>query len=463
MPRVEATDLPGLFLVHLDVHEDARGWFKENWQRERMTALGLPDLRPVQHNVSFNARAGVTRGLHAEPWDKLVSVATGRAFGAWVDLREGPGFGRVLTREIGPDTAVLVPRGVANGFQVLEDATAYSYLVTDHWRPGAGYPEVALHDPALGIAWPIPLDDPRVERSAKDLANPLLADVRPMGPAPVLVIGTGQVGSALAAALPHAEVVGRDTVDLADPDSVRALDLRGYAAVVNAAAMTRVDDAETPAGRTEAWAVNATGPALLAARALEHGCALVHFSSDYVYDGTRPEHVETDPLAPLGVYGQSKAAGDLAVLAHPRGYVLRTSWVIGGGGDFVATMRRLARDGVSPSVVDDQVGRLTFASELARATAHLLSSGAAPGVYHVTGGGAPRSWAGWAREVFALSGRSPDDVTPVDTATYSAGRVLAPRPASSVLSTARLEATGFVPRDAAEQLAEHLAALDDAP
>lgn len=463
MPHIATTPIPGLLVVSLDVHEDSRGWFKENWQREKLTALGLPDLRPVQHNISFNARAGVTRGLHAEPWDKLVSVATGRVFGAWVDLREGPGLGRVHTQEIGPDTAVLVPRGVANGFQVLADATAYSYLVTEHWRPDAGYTEVDLADPALAIPWPIPLTDPRVECSAKDRANPRLADVRPMGPAPVLVIGRGQVGTALAEALPHAVVVGRETVDLADPDSVRSLDLRGYAAVVNAAAMTRVDAAETPEGRREAWAVNATGPALLAARAEEHHLPLVHFSSDYVYDGTRAEHVETDPLAPLGVYGQTKAAGDLAVLAAPRGYVVRTSWVVGEGANFVATMRRLAREGVCPSVVDDQVGRLTFASDLARATVHLLDSGATPGVYHVTGGGEPRSWAGWAREVFAASGRSPDDVTPVDTTTYAAGRPLAPRPASSVLSTARIEATGFVPRDAAEQLAEHLAAQEARP
>ena len=85
---VRPTDIPGLLVVDLQVHGDPRGWFKENWQRAKMTALGLPDFGPVQHSVAWNATAGVTRGIHAEPWDKLVSVAHGRVFGAWVDLRE---------------------------------------------------------------------------------------------------------------------------------------------------------------------------------------------------------------------------------------------------------------------------------------------------------------------------------------------------------------------------------------
>ncbi|HAD75531.1 MAG TPA: dTDP-4-dehydrorhamnose reductase, partial [Gemmatimonadetes bacterium] len=84
------TPIPGLVVFDLPVHGDSRGWFKENWQREKMTEAGLPDFGPVQNNISFNDKVGTTRGIHAEPWDKFVSVATGRIFGAWVDLREGP-------------------------------------------------------------------------------------------------------------------------------------------------------------------------------------------------------------------------------------------------------------------------------------------------------------------------------------------------------------------------------------
>ena len=102
--------------------------------------------------MSFNTRAGATRGIHAEPWDKLVSVATGRIFGAWVDLRPGEHFGRVFTVELGPETAVFVPRGVGNAFQTLEDETAYSYLVNDHWSPAAkdSYTFLNLADETAG-------------------------------------------------------------------------------------------------------------------------------------------------------------------------------------------------------------------------------------------------------------------------------------------------------------------------
>ena len=86
---VTETGIGGLKVVDLAVHGDSRGWFKENWQRAKMTALGIPDLRVVQNNVSYNEKRGVTRGIHAEPWDKFISVARGSVFGAWVDLREG--------------------------------------------------------------------------------------------------------------------------------------------------------------------------------------------------------------------------------------------------------------------------------------------------------------------------------------------------------------------------------------
>ena len=86
---IRTTAIPGLLIIDLDLRADNRGWFKENWQRRKMIDAGLPDFGPVQNNVSFNTTAGATRGIHAEPWDKLVSVATGEIFGAWVDLRPG--------------------------------------------------------------------------------------------------------------------------------------------------------------------------------------------------------------------------------------------------------------------------------------------------------------------------------------------------------------------------------------
>ena len=156
------------------------------------------------------------------------------------------------------------------------------------------------------------------------------------------------------------------------------------------------------------------------------------------------------------MYAQSKAAGDIAVATTPRHYIVRTSWVIGDGHNFVRTMQKLAGDGVSPTVVDDQVGRLTFTSDLSRATRHLVSTGAPYGIYNVQGAGRVTSWADLAREVFRLSGRDADDVTPVTTEEYVDGRAgISPRPANGVLDLTKIEATGFQPADHLEQLADY--------
>jgi dTDP-4-dehydrorhamnose 3,5-epimerase len=149
----------------------------------------------------------------------------------------------------------------------------------------------------------------------------------------------------------------------------------------------------------------------------------------------------------------------VALEAVPRHYLVRTSWVVGDGANFVRTMARLADEGATPSVVSDQIGRLTFSDELARATQHLLESKAPYGTYHVTNGGPPMSWADVAREVFAVRGRDPGDVHRITTEAYAVGREVAPRPASSVLSTRRIEATGFEPRDALEALRAYASSL----
>jgi dTDP-4-dehydrorhamnose 3,5-epimerase len=175
---VRETEIPGLFVIDLVLHDDARGWFKENYQKEKMEALGLPEFEPVQNNFSFNAEKGVTRGLHAEPWEKFISLANGRVFGAWVDLRRGDSFGKAFSMEIMPDKAVFVPRGVANGYQTLEDNITYTYLVNAHWSPEAQYAALSMFDPQLNIDWPIGLDQAIV--SDKDKTNPLLANVTPM-------------------------------------------------------------------------------------------------------------------------------------------------------------------------------------------------------------------------------------------------------------------------------------------
>lgn len=175
---ITESPIPGLFVVKLPVHGDNRGWFKENYQKEKMEALGLPSFEVVQNNFSYNVEKGVTRGLHAEPWEKFISLANGSVFGAWVDLRKGDSFGTTFTCEINPGTAIFVPRGVANGYQTLEENVTYTYLVNAHWSADAKYTFVNLFDEQVGIEWSIPKDQAII--SEKDAAHPALADVTPM-------------------------------------------------------------------------------------------------------------------------------------------------------------------------------------------------------------------------------------------------------------------------------------------
>ena len=177
--EVTKTAIEGLLEISIPVHGDERGWFKENWQVEKMRAAGLPELHFVQQNVAFNATAGVTRGIHAEPWDKYVSVACGRVYAAIVDLREGPNFGTVSGHELTPDKALLIPVGCGNSYQVLEPATAYIYLTTGLWSAGMTYPAVSPMDTELAIEWP--LSGAHNVLSAKDLAAPPLAEFTPLG------------------------------------------------------------------------------------------------------------------------------------------------------------------------------------------------------------------------------------------------------------------------------------------
>lgn len=456
---IRETSIPGLLLLDLPVHGDNRGWFKENWQREKMVAAGLPDFGPVQNNISFNDKRGATRGIHAEPWDKFVSIATGRIFGAWVDLREGDTFGTVFTAELDPSTAIFVPRGVGNSYQTLEDHTAYAYLVNDHWSAEAQseYTFLNLADPTAGIPWPIPLEE--AERSEKDLAHPFLTDVTPMKPKRTLVLGAnGQLGRALQRVLPNAEFADRSRIDLFNEETLDRVRWADYDTVINAAAYTAVDAAETPEGRRDAWDANVTGVARLARRATEHGLTLVHVSSDYVFDGTKPAYAETDAPAPLGVYGQTKAAGDAVVSTVPRHYIVRTSWVIGDGNNFVRTMASLAERGVDPAVVNDQVGRLSFTDDIAAGIVHLLHARPAYGIYNLTNTGPAMSWADIAALVYAETGHDPARVSGTTTAEYFAGKEAAPRPLNSLLTLDKLEATGFTPRDAREALTAYLAA-----
>jgi dTDP-4-dehydrorhamnose 3,5-epimerase len=272
-----------------------------------------------------------------------------------------------------------------------------------------------------------------------------------------IVGANGQLGRALKAKYPNARTADVSELDITDKESVKNFNWSTVKIIFNAAAYTNVDGAETDEGKSIAWAVNAEGVANLAQAALDNDLALVHVSTEYVFDGTKNLHLEDEPASPLSEYGKSKAAGDAEAIKVPKHYLLRTSWVIGEGNNFVRTMLGLGKKGVEPKVVADQVGRLTFSGELVRAIDHLLTIQAPYGTYNISNSGEPASWADITRTVFKDAGF---DLTVTDTTTaeYFADKPeAAKRPLQSTLSLDKIEATGFHPIDWHEDLKQYIA------
>ncbi|MFF2556194.1 dTDP-4-dehydrorhamnose reductase [Nocardia sp. NPDC058058] len=271
----------------------------------------------------------------------------------------------------------------------------------------------------------------------------------------------GQLGRALLALAPAARGYGRAELDITDPDAVRAVVNPGDV-VLNCAAYTAVDQAESEVDA--AFAVNATGPAVLAGVCAAVGARLVTVSTDYVFpgDGEKP-YEPGDPTGPSTVYGRSKLAGEQAVLeTDPNACIVRTAWVYTGQGtDFVATMRRLEGERETVNVVADQLGSPTYAPDLAAGLLELAARSddpAIPRILHATNAG-QATWFELAQAVFAGIGADPGRVLPCGTADFPRP---APRPAYSVLSGKSWAAAGLTPlRDWRLALNDALSAISD--
>ena len=275
-----------------------------------------------------------------------------------------------------------------------------------------------------------------------------------------VVLGAGgQVGRALSALLPDATAFSRSDVDISDGQAVSAVDWSRYDTIVNAAAFTAVDAAESPDGRVAAWRANAAGVAHLACVANDHG----------LYAGPHLERVRLR-WAVVGAHHRGraplaaerlrsvKAAGDVAAGLVAQHYIIRTTWVTGEGKNFVRTMQGLAAKGISPSVVCDQIGQLTFVDDLAAAAVHLLTTGAPFGTYNLTNTGEPGSWADVARTVFELSEHSAASVTDTTTVEYFADKPnAAARPLNSVLDLGKAHSVGIQPAHWRDKLADYIA------
>ena len=274
----------------------------------------------------------------------------------------------------------------------------------------------------------------------------------------VIVGANGQLGRALRREFPDAVALDRSGLDVTDAAAVRNYRWGDVDLVLNAAAWTAVDAAEDPGNLEAVRAANVDAVGYLARAVRTSGATLVHLSSEYVFDGKHDGPMPEDwPANPLSVYGQSKADGDTQASHVTKHYLVRTTWVVGDGGNFVRTMAGLADRGISPTVVDDQIGRPTFTTDLAAGIAHLLGTRAPYGTYNLTNSGDPVSWADVAAAVFAARGRSADDVGRTSTEAYFADKPQAAvRPLNGVLDLSKIIATGFTPRDWRVALAEYL-------
>ncbi|MEX1078634.1 MAG: dTDP-4-dehydrorhamnose reductase [Homoserinimonas sp.] len=254
----------------------------------------------------------------------------------------------------------------------------------------------------------------------------------------------GMLGHDLRTALAGREVtaLSRTELDVTDLDAVRAA-AAGQDVIINAAAYTKVDDAEEH--EADAYAVNATGAANLSTAAAEHGARLVQLSTDYVFDGdaTTP-YPEDAPLNPKSAYGRTKAEGErLAQRLNPgRTHIIRTAWLYGRHGpNFATTMVRLAGERDEVSVVTDQIGQPTWTRDLAEQIVALLDADAPAGIYHGTNSG-EASWFDFAQAIFSQAGLNPNRVTRTDSSQFQRP---APRPSYSVLGHAAWQPVGLNP------------------
>jgi dTDP-4-dehydrorhamnose reductase len=273
----------------------------------------------------------------------------------------------------------------------------------------------------------------------------------------IFIVGAnGQLGTALRAKYPNAKYADVHELDITNKASVDSFDWDGVEVIINAAAYTNVDGAETSDGRVAAWRVNAEAVGNLVHPVWRQDMTIVHISTDFVFDGTQDNHTEDEPFSPLSVYGDSKAAGDLLVSQVDKRYILRTSWVIGEGKNFVRTMLDLGKKLDKMSVIDDHTGRPTFTSELVKAIDYLLSTRAAYGTYNVSNSGEAVSWAGLTRKIFELAGISTTVHNTTNQEYYSSKPGAAPRPLKSGLALDKLHATGFSSTDWQDDLKAYI-------
>lgn len=273
--------------------------------------------------------------------------------------------------------------------------------------------------------------------------------------------GNGQLGTALKKVMAGEELFLTDTdnMDITSKEQINAVfaDFKPEF-LVHGAAYTNVDGCEE--NPELAQAINAQGTRNLAEKCREIGCEMIYISTDYVFDGTAAEPIrEDEPTNPVSVYGKTKLAGEAATLETANGWVLRTSWVFGEGHNFVRTMLALAEKNTELTIVDDQFGRPTAATDLAKAIYDVIKIKPEKGIYNLTGDGDVITWADFTKEIFRITGKE-TRVVGISTEEYLAkntGKTVAPRPKYSGLNLEKSKNAGLFTRNWREALSEYLA------
>lgn len=278
-----------------------------------------------------------------------------------------------------------------------------------------------------------------------------------MGGSNILITGAnGQLGRALSEIYPKAVKTDATELDITNTEALKNFNWGGIETIINAAAYTNVDGAETADGQKAAWAVNDKAVGNLADIANQKDLTLVHISTDYVFDGTKEIHTENEPVRPLGVYGKTKAAGDKRAAEAAKHYIVRSSWVIGDGANFARAILTAAKTRSELKVVADQFGRPTFTTELARTIDYLLKNELPYGTYNASNGGDTVTWADFARAILTEAS-SKTRVIDTTAEEYFAGKVASQRPKYSSFDLSKLESVGYKPKDWREDLKDYIA------
>ena len=385
------TRLPGVLVVKPRVHQDPRGFFMETYRQNVLAGAGIKD-QFVQDNHSRSSR-GVLRGLHYQlrnPQAKLCRVVQGEVLDIAVDVRVGsPTLRQVgeciaLGRESLSSSIFRRDSPMASWSSPKPPTFSTNAVTTIDASDDRG---VLWNDPEIGIDWQTP--SPLAVGEGQTLSSTIADSARPVAAIPtmslrLLITGaTGQIGWHLQRTLaPLGEVTAltRDQLDLSDLDAVtRAVREFEPDILVNAAAYTAVDKAESEPEL--ARTINALAPARMAEELARSGCLLIHYSSDYVFDGNKPtthSYQENDETGPLNVYGQTKLEGEQLIAAAGCPYIiLRTTWVYDTRGkNFLRTVLRLAREKEELRMIADQYGAPTWARTIAEATTIILARSA---------------------------------------------------------------------------------------